>query len=115
MPPMRVFRRLVLYAGVGALLLWTTSLLLAPPSARGSITQSSVALGPSNSASPSGAAKAGTSTPRPTSSVHVTPTPSASLKPTLAPSATPKPTPTPTPRPTPTPTATPGPTPAPTP
>src|SRR5437588_3738616 len=117
MPPMRLFRRIVIGAGVGALLLWTTSLLLAPPSAGGSLTNPPVALAPSNSATPSAPGRVGTPTPHPTSSAHATPTPSASLKPTAAPSATPKPTATPTPAPTPTPrpTSTPTPTPTPTP
>src|SRR6266567_348839 len=116
------FRRLVLWGGVAALLLWTTSLLLAPPNA-GSITPPSVALAPSNSASPSGAANGGTPTPRPASSAHATPTPTRTGSPTPGPvstptpAATPRPTasPTPAPTPTPTPAPTPTPTPAPTP
>src|SRR2546421_4733889 len=110
------FRRLVLWGGVAALLLWTTSLLLAPPSA-GSITPPSVALAPSNSASPSGAAKAGKPTPRPTSTAHATPTPTRAATPTPKPVTTPTPTATPRPTatPAPTPTASPTPTPAPTP
>src|SRR6266700_3395182 len=101
---MGLFRRLVLWGGVAALLLWTTSLLLAPPNA-GSITPPSVALAPSSSASPSGAANAGTPTPRPTSSAHATPTPTRTGSPTPGPVSTP--TPTATPRPTATPTPTP--------
>src|SRR6266699_2252794 len=116
------FRRLVLWGGVAALLLWTTSLLLAPPNA-GSITPPSVALAPSSSASPSGAANAGTPTPRPTSSAHATPTPTRTGSPTPSPVSTPTPTatprptasPTPAPTPSPTPTPTPAPTPTPTP
>src|SRR5205823_6255529 len=110
------FRRLVLWGAVAALLLWTTSLLLAPPSA-GSIAPPSVALAPSNYASPSGAAKAGTPTPRPTSTAHATPTPTGAATPTPKPVTTPTPTATPRPTatPAPTPTASPTPTPAPTP
>src|SRR5256885_7138227 len=110
------FRRLVLWGGVAALLLWITSLLLAPPSA-GSITPPSVALAPSNSASPSGAAKAGKPTPRPTSTAHATATPTRAATPTPKPATTPTPTATPRPTatPAPTPTASPTPTPAPTP
>src|SRR6266566_2445693 len=94
------FRRLVLWGGVAALLLWTTSLLLAPPNA-GSITPPSVALAPSNSASPSGAANGGTPTPRPATSAHATPTPTPAPTPTPTPAPTPTPTPAPTPTPTP--------------
>src|SRR3989442_3387399 len=117
------FRRLVLYGGVAALLLWTTSLLLAPPRAGGLVTQPSIALAPSNSATPSAPGSAGTPTARTSSAAHATPTPTPVNNPTPRPGATPTPTvaprptasPTPTAAPTPTPTATPSPAPTPTP
>src|ERR1700682_3328402 len=116
---MWLLRRLVVWAAVGGLLLWITSLLLGPPSAAGSISQPSVAQVPSQSSTPSVPGRAVTPTARPTSTAHATPTPTprptARPTPTPRPTATPTPATTPSPTPPPTPTPTPAPTPTPTP
>src|SRR4029077_8716930 len=126
---MSLLRRLVIWAAVGGLLLWITSLLLGPSSAPGSISPPSLAIAPSQSSTPSAPGKAGmptaiptsaahprpTPTPRPTATPTLTPRPSAIPTPVPAPSSRPTPTPTPTPTPAPTPTATPTPTPTPAP
>jgi len=122
---MSMLRRLVIWAGMGALVLWMSSLLLGPQHAAPSTAKSPLALLPSSSsgsptARPSSSAshptpgatarptpKPGatpTRTPAPTATATATPTPTPSPTPTPRPSATPTPTPTPTPIPTPTPT-----------
>jgi len=65
-PLMWLFRRLVLWAAVGGLLLWITSLLLGSPSTPGSMSQPPVALAPSPSTTASASSRAGTPTAKPT-------------------------------------------------
>src|SRR5438445_6280569 len=112
---MWLVRRLVLWAAVGGLLLWITSLLLGSPSTPGSISQPPLALAPSQSSTPPTLGTAGTPTAKPTSAAHATPTPTRVGSPTPRPATTPTPTATPRPTATPTPATTPSPTPAPTP
>src|SRR5437868_8450563 len=118
--------RLVLWAGIAALLIWISSLLLGSNNPVAPTPRPPVALGPSFASTPSASARPSTVKPSSTAG-HPTPaatshptarpstTPTATARPTPAPTPTSTPTPTRTPAPTPTPTPTPAPTPTPTP
>src|SRR5437879_2953979 len=112
--------RLVLWAGIAALVIWISSLLLGSNNPVAPTPRPPVALGPSFASTPSASARPSTvkpsSTaghPTPAATSHPTARPSASptvtARPTPAPTATPTPNPTPTPPPAPTPTPTPTP------
>src|SRR5207302_10768331 len=103
--------RLGLWAGIAALVIWISSLLLGSNNPVAPTARPPLALAPSHASTPSASARP--------SAAGIKATPAATSHPTARPSANPtataRPTPTPTPTSTPTPTRTPAPTPTPTP